>query len=75
MQSDKGGSVEAPVTAKRLLSIEEAQIALGVGRSTLYDLHANDRIRFTKIGRRTFVSAQELERFLTALGGGEAHDE
>lgn len=54
--------------------IPDAANALGIGRSTLYELIASGEISTTKIGRRTLISQDELERYvstLTAAGGGE----
>jgi excisionase family DNA binding protein len=45
-------------------SIEEVRRALGVSRSTLFDLLAMGRIRSVKAGRRTLIPAAALEAFL-----------
>ena len=46
----------------------DARMALGgLGRSKFYELVSSGAIRPTKIGRRTFVAADELERFVAAL--------
>jgi excisionase family DNA binding protein len=42
----------------------------GIGRSKLYQLMAEGKITPTKIGRRTFFAAEELERFVSALKAG-----
>ena len=42
----------------------------GLGRSKLYQLMAEGKITPTKIGRRTFFAAEELERFVGALKAG-----
>ena len=54
--------------ANRLLySIEEARTLLNVGRSTLYALIAEGRIRPVKLGRRTLIERDELVRFIGSL--------
>ena len=45
--------------------IPEAAQQLGISRTHLYALHRQGRITFTKIGRRTTVTHDELQRFLT----------
>jgi predicted DNA-binding transcriptional regulator AlpA len=56
-----------------LYSESEARGVLGgLGRSKLYQLMAAGQIKPTKIGRRTFFAANELERFVTALKAGAA---
>jgi len=49
---------------------ETRQVLGGIGRSKLYQLVAEGRIEPTKIGRRTFFAAEELERFVGALKAG-----
>ena len=49
---------------------ETRQVLGGIGRSKLYQLVAEGRIAPTKIGRRTFFAAAELERFVGALKAG-----
>ena len=51
----------------RLLSVTEAMQALGIGRSSLYSLIAENKIRIVKIGRRTLISDQEITRFVNDL--------
>lgn len=51
----------------RFLRIPEAQLRLGVGRSTFYDLLAKGALKAIKIGRRTLISEQELQRFMSTL--------
>ena len=44
--------------------VDEAAEQLSISRSQLYALEKEGRIRFTKIGRRSVVRADELRRFL-----------
>jgi len=45
-------------------SVEEVRRALGIGRSTIYDLLAMGRLRSVKAGRRTLIPAAALEAYL-----------
>lgn len=48
--------------------IPDAAEVLGIGRSKLYELIAEGKIRTVKIGRRTLVAQDELERYVRELG-------
>jgi excisionase family DNA binding protein len=50
-----------------LYSLEDAWTTLGVGRSTLYELIAAGDIQAVKVGRRTLIRHDELERYVQAL--------
>ena len=52
---------------KLLYSINEAIQMLSVGRSVVYELIADGKIRVVKIGRRTLITRDELERFVQSL--------
>lgn len=39
----------------------------GIGRSTLYQLFKDGKLTPTKLGRRVFVSSDELERYVSSL--------
>ena len=52
------------MTSRMGYSIREAAQQLGLSRTHLYALHRQGRITFTKIGRRTTVTHDELQRFL-----------
>jgi excisionase family DNA binding protein len=59
------------VTPARLAyTINNACIALDLGRSTLYQLIGAGPIRTIKVGRRTLITAQELLRFLDSCDQG-----
>ncbi len=53
--------------ARLLHPLPEVCEELGIGRSTVYELIAEGVIRTVKIGRRTLVAHDELERFVEAL--------
>ena len=50
-----------------LYPVAEAGDKLGIGRSTLYELIAAGTIRTVKIGRRTLIAHDELERYISGL--------
>ena len=45
----------------------EAAEVLGVSRSTVYELVKNGDLNVVKIGRRSFITQDELERFVQSL--------
>lgn len=45
----------------------EACDLLGIGRSSLYELIASGVIQTVKIGRRTLIPHDELERYVRSL--------
>jgi len=51
---------------KLALSPAESRRALGLGRTTFYNLISSGELRTVRVGRRILVPATELERFLTA---------
>ena len=50
-----------------LHSIRTATDMLAIGRSSLYALIAEGKIRPVKVGRRTLISDQEIRRFVREL--------
>jgi excisionase family DNA binding protein len=60
---------------RRLYPLQEAREKLGgIGHTTIYALIAEGKITTTKIGRRTFVSAEEIDRYIASLESGGRHD-
>lgn len=47
--------------------IPDAAVVLGIGRSTLYELISAGQIKTVKIGRRTLIAQDELERYVREL--------
>lgn len=47
--------------------IPDAAQVLGIGRSTLYELISEKKITAIKIGRRTLIAQDELERYVRSL--------
>jgi excisionase family DNA binding protein len=66
--------VEVTVATPRLLyDIPSALVGLGgMSRSVFYELVKNGEIRTLKIGRRTYVAHDELERYVRRLTEKEA---
>lgn len=57
---------------------EAADVLGGMSRSTLYERIADGQIKAVKVGRRTYIAHDELERYVRDLGapqcsGGGQH--
>lgn len=52
----------------RLLSVDAAAEALGVGRSLAYDLIGRGELRSVRAGRRRLVPASAVAEFMAAQG-------
>ena len=48
---------------------EAAEVLGGMSRSTLYEKIANKEIAAVKVGRRTYIAHDELERYVRVLTG------
>ena len=60
-----------PAAHRRLAyTINNACVALDLGRSTLYQLIAAGAIRTIKVGRRTLITEEELLCFLDSCDNG-----
>ena len=71
IEVDKAGGAFAPaknIPLKKLLSINEVLAVTGVGRTTLYAKLKEGEIKAIKIGRRTFILAEELTEFIESSG-------
>ncbi|MCQ2005701.1 helix-turn-helix domain-containing protein [Rhizobium sp. NRK18] len=49
------------------LSIAQTARLLGIGRSTLYCIIKEGRLPVRKLGKRTLILREDLERFIAAL--------
>lgn len=58
-----------PGVPERLLSVDEAARALGVGRSMLYGEIASGRLRSLRVGRRRLVPASAIAAYVAAAAG------
>lgn len=47
--------------------IPDAAAILAISRTTIYDLIARGDLKPVKIGRRTFIAQDELERYVRSL--------
>jgi excisionase family DNA binding protein len=56
-----------PEIAKRLLTIREAAQVLGVGRTTVYELIANDELEVVHIGRSARIPTAAVDDFVDRL--------
>lgn len=64
-------STDTPV--REMYPVEETRDRIGgISHSTFYELVKAGRIKTVKLGRRTFVMADEIERFLATVRDGEA---
>jgi excisionase family DNA binding protein len=52
------------LTTPRAHSFRDGQRILGISRSTFYRLEAANKIKLIRIGRRTLIPADEIERLL-----------
>jgi excisionase family DNA binding protein len=65
--------IEKDIGLERLnYSIDEAAFASGVGRTTLYALIKLGELTAVKIGKRTFISKEELQRLVSEGAKGNA---
>jgi excisionase family DNA binding protein len=48
-------------------SVNEAAVEVGVGRDGIYTAIREGRLEARKLGRRTIITADALDRFLAAL--------
>lgn len=61
---------QASASSDRLLySVDGVAEQLSVGRTTVYSLIRAGRLRSVKVGDRTLVARDELERFVGDLAG------
>jgi excisionase family DNA binding protein len=55
-----------PPAPDRLLDVDEASSALGIGRSKAYDLIAAGELHSVKVGRRRLVPAASIATYIRA---------
>lgn len=61
-------------TKRRLYPLPEAAELLGVGRSTIYELIGAGALASVKIGRRTLVPAEAIDRYIAGLTDGSGDE-
>lgn len=59
-RNESGNAVEISRPEKLSYTIREAEVALGVGRSTIYKLIGEGRLKVSKVGARTLIPTSEL---------------
>lgn len=58
---------EATTVPRWLLPIPEACAGLGIGRSTVYELHAAGELEIVRVGRRALVPVDSIESYVERL--------
>ncbi|RZU72026.1 AlpA family transcriptional regulator [Micromonospora kangleipakensis] len=58
---------KAPLITPRVLRVEEAARALGIGRSLTYDLIRSGQLRSFKVGSRRLIPAAAIDEVITTL--------
>jgi excisionase family DNA binding protein len=58
---------QSVIAQPKLLDIESAARALGVGRSTVYSEIRAKRLSVVKIGRRTLIRVDDIDRYIVGL--------
>ncbi len=61
---------ETPVIAPLFVRVEDAARALAIGRTNLYRLLGEGKLRATKLGGRTLIAVAEIEAFASRLQQG-----
>jgi excisionase family DNA binding protein len=56
--------IQPGVTGRKARRVNDACRAIGIGRSTLYKLAADDKIKLVRILGRTLVPESEIERLV-----------
>lgn len=46
------------------ITMEEAQVRLGVGRTTMYKLRRDHKLKWSTIGRKVFILASSIDQLL-----------
>lgn len=59
-------------TDKLVYSVNEAAELLSVGRTMVYDLIRDGRLRSLKVGHRRLIAREDLEAFVRSIRGAEA---
>lgn len=67
MPEDVLGQESSPI--RLAVSPEQAAVALGIGRTTVYDLISRGQLRSLRVGRRRIIPVAALETFLAEASG------
>jgi len=60
--------MSSPIEQKRAFRVNEIVAAYSLSRSTIYNLIRQDKLRAVKIGRRTLIPIESIERLLSGEG-------
>lgn len=63
--------VRGSEAVRRALSVEQAALDLGIGRSLAYELVRAGKLRSVRAGQRILIPVSALEEFLAAEPTGE----
>ena len=73
---DRGEFASAPGSVPKLMfRVNEVVAATGIGRTTLYALIRDGKLKTKKLGARTLIARSELERMLSELPPGAPGDD
>ncbi len=70
LQAELAAQMPSPVR-ERLLAVDEAAVALGIGRSRLYEEIGAGRVRSVKVGRRRLIPESAITAYIGALADAE----
>lgn len=70
--TETGPRAAVAQTQPRLLSVEAAAEALGIGRTQVYYLIRGGHLASVKIGKRRLIPADALSTYIDALSTGDA---
>lgn len=59
-----------PVVAPQLVSVEDAAVALGIGRSPAWELVRTGKLRTVRIGTRRLVPVDAIDELVAELADG-----
>jgi excisionase family DNA binding protein len=59
-----------PLSERPTLTVNEFCVMIGIGRSTFYKAVAAGDLKVRKYGKRTFVTTEEMKRFVESLPAG-----
>lgn len=68
------GGIVSETRGALLHPVEDACRMLGIHRTTLYELIGRGAVQRVKIGRKSLITADSIERFVASLRAGETHD-
>lgn len=61
-----------PPITRRLVSVEEAAAAIGIGRTFAFALIGSGALRSVRVGKRRLVPVEAIDAYVDALATGAA---